>query len=80
MFEQTHIGRSACKHGVTYQDIQSALDRPVAVQVALPDRPNVVVAAGYDTYGHPLVVFVDRFENIVFHSESGTGKYRFLFD
>ena len=44
-----------------------------------PDRPNVFVYAGYDLADRPLVVFVDRFENIAFHSEPGTRRFGWLF-
>ncbi len=74
------IVRSACKHGVTSFDVRLVLGDPSAVVTMseLTDagfsdlkRPNIVVYAGYDTDGNPLVVFVDRFENVAFHSERG---------
>ena len=43
------------------------------------DRPNVTVYAGYDVTGNPLVVFVDRFENMAFHSEPGLRRFGWLF-
>ena len=43
------------------------------------DRPNVDVYGGYDTIGQALVVFVDRFENIAFHSEPGDRRFGWLF-
>ena len=44
-----------------------------------PERPNVVVHGGYDLRGSPLVVFVDRYNRIAFHSEPGLPKFRELF-
>ena len=44
-----------------------------------PDRPNVVVYAGYDIADRSLAVFVDRFENIAFHSEAGSRRFGWLF-
>lgn len=44
-----------------------------------PDRPNVIVYGGLDVYGEELVVFVDRFEGMAFHSEPGLPKYETLF-
>ena len=43
------------------------------------DRSNVNVYGGYDTFGRSLVVFVDRFENIAFHSERGDQRFGWLF-
>ena len=43
------------------------------------ERPNVDVYAGYDTDGNTLVVFVDRFEEIAFHSEPGSRRFGWLF-
>ena len=43
------------------------------------ERPNVVVYAGYDVAGEPLVAYVDRFEGVAFHSEPGHRNYRWLF-
>jgi len=43
-----------------------------------PERPNVDLYAGYDTSGEPLVLFVDRFENLAFHSEPGLRRYKWL--
>ena len=45
-----------------------------------PDRPNVVVFGGRDGRQEPLVVFVDRFERIAFHSEPGRRNFGALFD
>ena len=39
------------------------------------DRPNVDVYGGYSVNDTPLVVFVDRFEEMAFHSEPGIPKY-----
>ena len=44
--------------------------------LAPQDRPNVDVYFGYDLAGRPLVVFVDRFELIAFHSEPGLRRFR----
>ena len=44
-----------------------------------PGRPNVVVYGGYDLHGNSLVVFVDRYEQVAFHSEPGFPKYEELF-
>lgn len=44
-----------------------------------PERPNVVIYAGYDIADRPLVVFVDRFENVAFHSEEGSRRFSWLF-
>ena len=83
-----YITRSACKHGVTSDDIEVILEHPEWI-VRMPllyedgkdetDRPNVDVYGGYDTSGQPLVVFVDRFENIAFHSEPGSRRFGWLF-
>lgn len=43
------------------------------------ERPNVIVYGGYDLHGDPLVVFVDRYEQIAFHSEPGSARFRELF-
>lgn len=43
------------------------------------ERPNVVVYGGYDLNGTPLVVFVDRYERIAFHSEPGLPRFKKLF-
>lgn len=43
------------------------------------ERPNIEVYAAYDTSGNPLVVFVDRFENMAFDSEPGLRRYGWLF-
>ena len=44
-----------------------------------PGRPNVTVYGGLDVYRAELVVFVDRFEGVAFHSEPGLAKYEELF-
>ena len=43
------------------------------------DRINVVVHAGYGIYGQELVVFVDRFEDVAFHSEPASRNYGWMF-
>lgn len=43
------------------------------------ERPNVIVYGGYDLHGKPLVVFVDRYEQMAFHSEPGLPRFRELF-
>ena len=87
MADLPYIARSACRHGVTPDDIQQVLEDPTYV-LAMSDlavgtdhleRPNVVVYAGYDIGGRPMVVFVDRFENIAFHSEPGSRRFGWLF-
>ena len=50
-----------------------------AIGIGEPSRPNVMVHAGYDVAGVPLVVFVDRFEGLAFHSELGMLDYGWLF-
>lgn len=47
--------------------------------VGEPGRPNVLVFGGFDVYRRELVVFVDRFEGMAFHSEAGLPKYEELF-
>lgn len=44
-----------------------------------PDRLNLLVYGGFDVYGQPLVVFVDRFEEMAFHAEPGLPEYEELF-
>ena len=44
------------------------------------ERPNIEVFAGHDVAGVPLVVFVDRFEDIAFHAEPGYRRFHWLFD
>ena len=44
-----------------------------------PERPNVPVYAGYNVVDAPLVVFVDRFESVAFHSEPGIRRFGWLF-
>jgi len=86
--EPPYISRSACRHGVTSNDIELVLDDPshvlslsdiAAIGLGDPERPNVIVYAGYDIANNPLVVFVDRFENIAFHSEPGRRRFSWLF-
>ena len=88
MADLPYIASSACRHGVTTDDIELVLDDPShvltmadAATLAKGDseRPNVVVYAGYDIANRPLVVFVDRFENIAFHAEPGSRRFRWLF-
>ena len=43
------------------------------------DRVNVMVYAGYGIHGEELVVFVDRFEGMVFHSEPGDRNFGWMF-
>ena len=43
------------------------------------DRVNVMVYAGYGIHGEELVVFVDRFEGIVFHAEPGDRNFGWMF-
>ena len=43
------------------------------------DRPNVVVHAGYGVYNQELVVFLDRFEGWVFHTEPGDRHFGWMF-
>ena len=50
-----------------------------ALGVADSERPNVVVYAGYVVANRPLVVFVDRFEDIAFHAEPGSRRFGWLF-
>ena len=47
--------------------------------VGEPSRPNVTVYGGFDVYREELVVFVDRFEGVAFHSEPGLPKYEELY-
>ncbi len=44
-----------------------------------PERPNVTVYGGLALSRKRLVVFVDRFEGVAFHSEPGLPKYAVLF-
>ncbi|MDE0376703.1 MAG: hypothetical protein OXK16_12200 [bacterium] len=80
-----HIAPSAHKRGVTFHDVDAVLRFPEKVMklsdthTGQPERPNVDLYAGYDTSGEPLVVFVDRFENMAFHSEPGLRRYKWLF-
>lgn len=83
-----HIAPSAYKRGITFHDVDAVLRFPEKVMkmselaetsMGQSERPNVELYAGYDTSGKPLVVFVDRFENMAFHSEPGSRRYRWLF-
>jgi len=86
--DQPDIADSARRHGVTIDDIELVLDDPshvltmadvAALGMGDSERPNVVVYAGYDIADRPLVVFVDRFENIAFHTEPGSRRFGWLF-
>ena len=94
MADKPHIARSACKYGITDLDVYSVLDAPLLVGTMAdmaemateagvvldePERPNVDVFAGNDSFGDPLVGFVDRFENMAFHSEPGKRRFGWLF-
>ena len=94
MAEMPYIARSACKHGITYVDVYLLLRDPMLVESMVeivelaakagkkldePDRPNVDVFVGHDSFGHPLVVFVERFRNMAFHSEPGWRRFGWLF-
>ena len=89
-----HIAESACKHGVNSLDVYSVLKFPLlvrwmadVVEMATQsgvkfdehERPNVTVVAGYDLSGNELVVFVDRFEDLAFHSEPAYRRFAWLF-
>ena len=93
MADKPHIAESACKHGVEYLDVYLVLDAPffvknmaVVVEMAAElgivlgqhERPNVDVVAGHDVSGDELIVFVDRFENVAFHSEPGYQRFAWL--
>ncbi len=43
------------------------------------DRPNVLVYAGEGIQGQRLVVFQDRFEKYIFHSEPGDRNFGWMF-
>ena len=76
------IGQSSYRRGITYWDVQLVLDDPVWVETLsdiaaargwtgpAAERPNVVVYGGYDLRGRRLVVFVDRYEDRAFHSQT----------
>lgn len=79
---------SAHKHGVTFFDVRQVIENPYRILpmpeladigLGQPERPNVDVYAGYDSAGSPLVVFVDRFERVAFHSEPGLRRFGSLF-
>ena len=79
---------SAYKHGVTVFDVRQVLENPYYIVsmpklaemgLGQPERPNVDVYVGFDRAGRPLVVFVDRFEQVAFHSEPGLPRFRQLF-
>lgn len=84
-----HIDKSACRHGVTPVDVALVLGNPIWM-MSMPDlhdvglgeseRPNVTVYGGLAVSRNELVVFVDRFEGVAFHSEPGLPKYAELFD
>lgn len=89
-----HIAESACKDGVEYLDVYLVLDAPlftgsmtVVVDMAAEsgvvlgqhERPNVDVVAGRGLSDNELVVFVDRFERVAFHSEPGHRRFMWLF-
>lgn len=83
-----HIAPSAYKRDITFHDVDVVLRFPEKVMrmsesaetgMGPSERPNVELYAGYDTSGKPLVVFVDRFENVAFHSEPGLRRYSWLF-
>ncbi len=87
-----YIARSACKHGISFYDVQAVLRDPLeSLQMSdlTPsqpgdhltelDRVNVVVHAGYGIYGQKLVVFVDRFEDMAFHAEPGERNFGWMF-
>ena len=85
---EPHIALSACKHGITHEDVALVIGNPLWVR-SMPDlwnmglgeegRPNVVVYGGLDVHREELVVFVDRFEGVAFHSEAGLPRYETLF-
>ncbi len=94
MADRPHIAKSACKYGVDYLDVYSVLDDPLlaasmadvvemAARSGVPldeqERPNVDVFAGRDSSGDDLVVFVDRFESMAFHSEPGSRRFAWLY-
>ena len=51
----------------------------VGIGLGEESRPNVDVYGGYSVNDVPLVVFVDRFEGMAFHSEPGIPKYEDLY-
>lgn len=83
-----HIDEPACRHGVTPVDVALVLGNPIWT-MSMPDlhdiglgeleRPNVTVYGGLAVSRNKLVVFVDRFEGVAFHSEPGLPKYAELF-
>ena len=82
------VATSACKRGITYYDVIAVLNHP-EWEMSMPElaeiglgregRPNVDVYGGYSINDTPLVVFVDRFEEMAVHSEPGIPKYEELF-
>ena len=91
---QPTFPRRACKYVIVYLDVYSVLDDPLlvvsmevvvemaaesGVQLAQHERPNVDVFAGNDSSGDALVVFVDRFEDVAFHSEPGYRRFAWLY-
>lgn len=90
MADKPHIAQSACKYGIDHLDVYSVLDDPLFV-ATMPEviemaaqsgvvldqeeRPNVDVFAGRDSSGYDLVVFVDRFNKVAFHSEPGHRRF-----
>lgn len=88
MADVPHIVDSACRHGISFYDVQSVRLAPervismvdlAGIGMGESERPKVVVYAGYDVAGEPSVVNVDRFEGVAFHSEPGHRNYRWLF-
>lgn len=78
------VAPSACKHGVTYHDVIAVLHHPewemsmpALAEIGLGEkgRPNVDVYGGYSINDMPLVVFVDRFEEMALRSEPGLPKF-----
>ena len=43
------------------------------------DRANVVVHAGYGVYNQKLVVFLDWFDDWIFHTEPGERHFGWMF-
>ena len=83
-----YIAESACRHGVTAEDVALVLSDPIWIMsmpalydigIGEPHRPNVTVYGGLDFYRRELVVFVDRFAAVAFHSEPGLSRYEELF-
>ena len=83
-----HIDEPAYRHGVTPVDVALVLGNPIWIMsmpdlhdigLGEPERPNVTVYGGLAISKEKLVVFVDRFEGVAFHSEPGLPKYAELF-